>query len=83
MPRLLEVLRMLGLDADIASSGRLAKIKGQKCAIYVAEAAWGSQYYTWCDDEETRTVELYRTAHEAIEAGLRRAGSGTSEEQRG
>ncbi len=73
MTRLLEAVQTLGLAAEMASSGRLVKIRGAMCTVYVADVAWGSEYYTWCDGAEARTVELYTTAHEAIAAGLRRA----------
>lgn len=81
MNRLVEMVQTLGLDAEIAPSGRLVKIKGNRCAVYVAEVAWGSQYYTWCDDCDAQTVELYATAQDAIQAGLRRASSLVGEKQ--
>ncbi len=73
MTRLVEAVQALGVEADFAPSRRLVKIKGERRTVYVAEVAWGSEYYTWCDGTEARTVELYATAREAIQAGLRRA----------
>lgn len=80
MTRLLEAVQTFGLEADIAPSGRLVKIRGERCAVFVAEDAWGSQYYTWCDGAWARTVELYASAQEAIQAGLRRAVNSAKEE---
>ena len=73
MTQLVEALRVLGLEGELSLSDRWAKLQGQQCSVYVAEAPWGSGYYTWCDDPEVRSVEFYRDATEAIEAGLRRA----------
>lgn len=41
--------------------------------VYVAESAWGTGYYTWCEDPEERAVEFYLDPTEAIQAGLDRA----------
>jgi hypothetical protein len=73
MTRLLDALRTLGLEGEVALAGRWVKLRGERRTVYVAEAAWGSGYYTWCDDPEERAIELYRNPTEAIEAGLRRA----------
>ena len=73
MTQLVEALRVLGLEGELSLSDRWARLEGQLCWVYVAEAPWGSGYYTWCDDPEVRSVEFYRDATEAIEAGLRRA----------
>ena len=73
MTQLVEALRVLGLEGELSLSDRWAKLQGQQCSVYVVEAPWGSGYYTWCDDPEVRSVEFYRDATEAIEAGLRRA----------
>ncbi len=73
MTRLVEAVQTLGLEADIAPSLRLVKIRGERCAVYIAEVAWGSQYYTWCDGVWARGVELYTNAQAAIQSGLRRA----------
>jgi hypothetical protein len=73
MSRLEEVLGTLGLTAETSLDGRWIKLRGARCAVYVVEAAWGTGYYTWCDDPCDRTVEFYRDPHVAIRAGLRRA----------
>ena len=73
MTRLIEALEPLGLDGEIALGGRWVKIQGERCAVYVVEAAWGAGYYTWCDDPEERAVQFYADPAAAILAGLRRA----------
>ncbi len=74
MSRLLEALRVLSLEGEVDPSGRWARLQGERCGVYVYEAAWDGGYYTWCDDPGDRTVEFYPDAAEAIRAGLRRAG---------
>jgi hypothetical protein len=39
----------------------------------VVEAAWGTHYYTWCDDPAERAVQSFPDPVQAIQAGLRRA----------
>ena len=73
MTRLVEALNALGLQGEIALSGRWIRLNGERCPVYVIEEAWGVGYYTWCDDPQARTVEFYRDAATAIQAGLRRA----------
>lgn len=73
MTRLTEALQALGLDGEITLSGRWLKLRGGRCSVYVAEAAWDAGYYTWCDDRKERTVEHYLDPTEAIRAGLKRA----------
>lgn len=73
MTRLVDAVQTLEVEADIAPSRRLVKISCERCTVYVAEVAWGSQYYTWCDGAWARTVECYANAQEAIQAGLQRA----------
>ncbi len=73
MTRLVEALRSLGLDGEIALSGRWVKLQGERSVVYVVEAAWGAGYYTWCDDREERAVQFYADPAEAVQAGLRRA----------
>lgn len=74
MTRLAEALQALGLEGEIDLAGRWVKVGGDRCSVYVYEAAWDGSYYTWCDDPGDRTVEFYPDAAEAIRAGLRRAG---------
>ncbi len=73
MTRLVEALRARGLDAEISLAGRWAEFRGERCRVYVFEAARGGGYYTWCDDPDARTVESYPDPDAAIAAGLRRA----------
>jgi hypothetical protein len=73
MTRLVAALRALEQEGEIALAGRWVTLRGERCAIYVVEAAWSSGYYTWCDDPEERAVQFYLDPIEAIQAGLRRA----------
>jgi hypothetical protein len=73
MTHLVDTLERLGLAPEESLDGRWIKFRGARCAVYIVEAAWGLGYYTWCDAPHERTVEFYRDAHTAIEAGLRRA----------
>ncbi len=73
MTRLEEALQTLSLEGEVALSGRWVKIQGERCMVYVVEAAWGSGFYTWCDDPRERAAELYLDPVEALRAGLRRA----------
>lgn len=73
MTQLVEALDALGLDGEIALAGYWVTLHGDRCAVYVAEAAPGFGFYSWCDDPAERALEAYYTAFEAIEAGLRRA----------
>lgn len=73
MSRLMEALQALGLEDEISLSGRWLKLRGERCSVYVAEAAWDAGYYAWCDDREERAVEHYLDPTEAIQAALKRA----------
>ena len=73
MTQLVEALHTLGLDAEIDLAGRWARFPGERCPIYVVEAARGC-YYTWCDRPGERMVQFYTNPVEAIRAGLGRAG---------
>ncbi len=73
---LTEALRALGLKGQADPSRRWVRIPGERCSVYVYEAAWDGGYYTWCDDPGDKTVEFYQDATEAIQAGLGRAGGG-------
>lgn len=72
MTQLVDALRALGLDGEVSLAGRWVRFQGERCEVYVAEAASGG-YYTWCGDRETRAIEPYFDPVEAIHAGLRRA----------
>ncbi len=81
---LVEALRALGLEGEIEVSGRWVKLRGERCAVYVAQPAWpGGHYTTWCDDHKDQTVQYYLDPLEAISAGLRRAAHRDSEEEDG
>lgn len=73
MTELVNALRALGLEGEIASSGQWLTFEGELCTVYVVEATHGNAYYTWCDSPTARTVEFYADATAAIRAGLRRA----------
>ncbi|MEO7908077.1 MAG: hypothetical protein ABIV47_00370 [Roseiflexaceae bacterium] len=73
MAHLVDALDTLGLNGEIALSGRWVKIQGEQCAIYLVESVWGTSYLTWCDAPCDRTVHFYHDPVEAIEAALRRA----------
>lgn len=73
MTRLVDALHALGLTAELSPSGRWASFQGERCTVYVAEAARGTAYFTWCDAPPARSVEAYDDAVGAIQAGLRRA----------
>lgn len=71
---LIKALRTLGLDGELEVSGRWVKLRGERCAVYVAEPAWPGGYYTtWCDEPGDQAVWYYLDPLEAIWAGLRRA----------
>ena len=73
MTRLVEALHHMGLDGEQSLNGRLVKLQGERCVIYIVEAAWGTRYYTWCDDSLGRAVQAYADPLTAIQVGLRRA----------
>ena len=73
MTRLGEAFHARGLAAEVSLAGRWATLRGERCAVFVFETLSADGYLTWCDDPDNRTVEYYRSADEAIEAGLQRA----------
>ncbi len=75
MTRLLEALEALGLSGQVDTSGRLMRVRGERCLVYVFEATRGGGYYTWCDPPGEGTVEFYPDLVEAIRAGMRRSSS--------
>jgi hypothetical protein len=81
MTPLVEALDALGLNGEIELAGRWVRLAGERCAVYIVEAAWGTGYYTWCDDERERAVQLYRDPATAIRAGLARAACGAEEDE--
>jgi hypothetical protein len=73
MMRLVEALQTLGLQGEVSLGGRWVMLQGERCAVYVVEAAWGTHYYTWCDDPAERAVQSFLDPVQAIQVGLRRA----------
>jgi len=73
MSRLEDALLTLGYAGQFELSGRWATLRGERCVVFVVEAANAEGYYTWCDDPATRTVEFYREPAQAIVAGMCRA----------
>ncbi len=69
---LVDALNTLGLDGEIALGGRWVILRGERCAVYVIQAATGG-YFTWCDDPTERAVKAFSDPREAILAGLQRA----------
>lgn len=59
MTRLVEALHALHLDGEVSLGDRWAKLQGERCWVYVAEAKDGD-YYTWCDD---RLGDSYNLIH--------------------
>ncbi len=83
MTSLVDALREMGLDAVVSLGGRLARIDGERGAVYVAEASHGRGFITWCDIPSERRVERYPDATTAIQAGLRRATRSAPDERKG
>ena len=44
MMRLVEALQTLGLQGEVSLGGRWVMLRGERCAVYVVEAAWGTHY---------------------------------------
>ncbi len=75
MTRLLEALQALGLEGEHSLSGRWVKLQGERCSVFIVEAAWGNHFYTWCSNSQERVIMFYGDPVEAIQAGLRQADS--------
>ncbi len=73
MTRLEDALLIQGLEGRFELPGRWATLRGERCAVFVVEAANGEGYYTWCDDPADRAVEFYTAPAQAIRDGMRRA----------
>jgi hypothetical protein len=73
MTRLVDVVQEMGLEAEGSPFGRWVRFRGEQGLVYVAQAAFGQGYYTWCDTPHGRAVEPYLDPAEAIQAGLQRA----------
>jgi hypothetical protein len=59
------------------------RFRGEQGLVYVAEAAFGQGYYTWCDTPHGRAAEPYLDPMAAIQAGLQRAAPRTADEEAG
>jgi hypothetical protein len=80
MAHLSTVLAELGLEGEVSPLGRWARLPGEQGMVYVAHAAFGEGYYSWCDASPERTAQPYRDATEAIQAALQRARQPRSEQ---
>jgi hypothetical protein len=67
------VLEDLGLEGEVSPLGRWVRLHGERGTVYVAEAAFGAGYYSWCDTPQERTALPYLDPVEAIQAALHRA----------
>jgi hypothetical protein len=83
MTRLVDVAQEMGLRAEASPFGRWVRFRGEQGLVYVAEAAFGQGYYTWCDTPHERTAEPYLDPTAAIQAGLQRAARRTADEEAG
>ena len=73
MAHLGTVLEDLGLEGEVSPLGRWARLRGERGTVYVAHAAFGAGYYSWCDTPQEHTAYPYLDPAEAIQAGLLRA----------
>ena len=83
MTRLVDVAQEMGLRAEASPFGRWVRFRGEQGLVYVAQAAFGQGYYTWCDTPHGRTAEPYLDPMAAIQAGLQRAARRTADEEAG
>jgi hypothetical protein len=70
---LAQCLRTSAWRGEVSPLGRWARLQGEQGTVYVAEAAFGSGYYSWCDTPQQRTAQPYLDPAEAIQAALHRA----------
>jgi len=73
MTRLSQALELLDLEGEGGLDGRLVKLQGERCSVFIAEGPWAAGFYTWCDDPSERMVAHFDDPIEAIRAGLARA----------
>ena len=73
MTRLVDVIQELGLRGEVSPFGRWVRLQGEQGPVYVAQAAFGQGYYTWCDTPHGHAADPYLDPVEAIQAGLQRA----------
>jgi hypothetical protein len=71
--RLVDALDELELDAELVMEGRWARIRGERCPVYVIEMSRHRGFFTWCDDPDERSLEYHADPLEAVRSGLRRA----------
>jgi hypothetical protein len=83
MTRLVDVAQEMGLRAEVSPFGRWVRFRGEQGLVYVAEAAFGQGYYSWCDTPHGRAAEPYLDPTAAIQAGLQRAARRTADEEAG
>ena len=81
MTRLDNVIQELGLRGEVSPFGRWVRLQGEQGPVYVAQAAFGQGYYTWCDTAHGHAAEPYLDPVEAIQAGLQRATRRTAAEE--
>ena len=81
MTRLVDVAQEMGLRAEASPFGRWVRFRGDQGLVYVAKAAFGQGYYTWCDTPYGRTAEPYLDPTAAVQAGLQRAARRTADEE--
>ncbi len=82
MTHLHEALQVLGLHGEVELGGTWLTLPGERCRVYVMGTAWGAHYYTWGDDPQDRTVQVYDDPTTAIQRGLQRAARTTTTEAR-
>jgi len=82
MAQLRTVLEELGLEGEVSPLGRWARVQGERGTVYVAHAAFGEGYYSWCDAPQERTAQPFLDPAEAIQAALQRARQPRSEKPR-
>jgi hypothetical protein len=81
MTRLVDVIQELGLRGEVSPFGRWVRLRGEQGLVYVAQAAFGQGYYSWCDTPHEHVAEPYLDPVEAIQAGLQRATRRTAAEE--
>ena len=81
MAHLSAVLAELGLEGEVSPLGRWARLQAERGMVYVAKAAFGEGYYSWCDTPQERSAQPYLDPAEAIQAALQRARQPRSEER--
>jgi hypothetical protein len=73
MAQLRTALEELGLEGEVSPLGRWVRLQAERGMVYVAKAAFGEGYYSWCDTPQERAAQPYLDPAEAIQAALERA----------